>query len=181
MDGRLLALARDEKEKIRLRAVDEDARRHSAAYARIPELRRIDARLAALVGEVASSIWGGGRPVEEISRERLELQAERAELLTAHGYPIDWLDGAWDCLKCRDTGFVEGRMCGCLRALYDQQRSKALSALLKLGDESFEAFDLTYYSDTPDPKSGVSDRAQMEKVYRICVNYAKTFGPERIH
>lgn len=177
MDGRLLALARDEKEKLRLRAVDEDARRHRIAYERVPALRGIDARLAALVGEAAGSIWGGGRTIDEIRRESLDLRAERTELLAEQGYPPGWLDGAWTCAKCRDTGFVEGRMCQCLRELYEEQRSKALSALLKLGNESFETFDLSYYSDELDPARGVSDRAQMETIYRVCVNYARTFGP----
>lgn len=177
MDGRLLALAREEKERQRLRAIDEDARRRRIAYARIPALRGIDARLAALVGEAAGAIFGGGRSIDELRRESLELQAERAELLVEHGFSADWLDGAWSCAACRDTGYAEGRMCDCLRELYDAERAKALSALLKLGNERFEAFDLTYYSDEPDPARGVSDRTQMEKVFRVCVNYARTFGP----
>ena len=72
---------------------------------------------------------------------------------------------------------MEGRLCSCLLALYDKQRADSLSALLKLGTERFEAFDLTYYSDVPDPAGGVSDRAQMAVIYRICLNYARTFGP----
>ena len=175
MDGRLLALAREEKEELRLRALDEDARRHRLAYGRIPELRAIDRRLAELVGEMAQSVWGG-RDAGEIREESLTLQAQRAELLVAHGFRSDWLDGAWSCPKCRDTGFTEGRMCACLRELYDRQRARSLSALLKLGNESFSTFDLTYYSDVPDPAAGMSARAQMKLVYDFCLDYAGHFG-----
>ena len=177
MDGHLLALAREEKEKIRLRAADEDARRHRIAYDRIPELREIDARLAGLVGEFAAVAFGSGRSAEKLRQESLDLLARRAELLTDAGWPVDWLDGAWQCKRCRDTGLVEGRLCDCLRALYDKERARSLSALLKLGIESFETFDLTYYSAEPDPETGVSDRAQMEKIFSVCRNYARTFGP----
>lgn len=175
MDGRLLALAREEKEAIRQRALHEDARRRRLAYDRIPELYGIDLRLAALVGETADSVFHGGRPIERIRDESLGLLARRAELLSEQGWPTDWLDGAWSCPRCRDTGFVEGRMCQCLRELYEKQRSKALSALLKLGNESFETFDLQYYSDNAE-EGGLSPRAQMKQVYDFCREYALHFG-----
>lgn len=181
MDGRLLALAREEKEKIRLRALDEDARRQRLAYKRLPGLRAIDARLAELVGETAQSVWGGGRSIDQIREESLSLQADRAELLVSGGFPADWLDGAWSCSKCHDTGYVEGRMCSCLREEYDRQRAASLSALLKLGNERFEAFDLTYYSDTPDPSTGISPRSQMKLVYDFCLDYAAHFGKNSLN
>ena len=66
MDGHLLALAREEKENQRQRAMREDARRRAAAYAGIPRLREIDARLIELVGEAASAIFGGDRTMDDI-------------------------------------------------------------------------------------------------------------------
>lgn len=179
MDGQLLALAREEKEELRKRALEEDSRRRRIAYARIPALRTIDARLAALVGEYAGAVWGGGRSLDEIQQESLDLQARRAELLTANGWPIDWLDGAWSCPDCRDTGFVEGRMCRCLKELYEKQRRQSLSALLKLGDERFDTFDLAYYSDVP--SGGISPREQMTAVFEFCREYAEHFGKDSVN
>ena len=180
MDGHLLALAREEKENQRQRAMREDARRRAAAYAGIPRLREIDARLIELVGEAASAIFGGDRTMDDILSEGLSLQVEREELLTAHHLPTDWLDGAWSCPKCRDTGFIEGRMCDCLRRLYDQQRKKSLSALLKLGSESFETFDLRYYSDDAEG-AAISPREQMRMVYEFCRDYAEHFGKNSVN
>lgn len=180
MDGRLLALAREDKEKIRRRSMTEARRRQEAAYGRAPRLRETDSHLAALVGEMAAAAMGNGRPVEDIRRESLELQAQRAELLVENGWPIDWLDGAWDCPKCRDTGYVEGRACRCLLDLYEARRAEDLSALLKLGDERFESFDLTYYSDAPDRETGISPRQQMETVFGFCRDYAAHFGKSSV-
>jgi DNA replication protein DnaC len=180
MDGRLLAQAREEKEKIRRRSIAEDDRRHKAAYARIPQLGALDGRIAALVGEVAASVLGSGRPVEDIRRESLELQAQRAELLTENGWPMDWLDGAWACPKCRDTGYVGGKPCACLLELYERARARDLSALLKLGDERFETFDLDWYGDEPAPGSEVSPRQQMRMVLGFCRDYAEHFGPKSV-
>ena len=178
MDGRLLALARADKEAIRRRSETEDARRRRDVYARIPALRETDAKLAALVGETARAAAGNGRPLADIRAESLALQARRAELLAENGLPADWLDGAWACKRCRDTGYADGRMCSCLRELYDKRRADELSALLNLGDERFETFDLSYYPDGPvNARTGLTPRQQMEDIFGFCRDYAEDFGP----
>ncbi len=179
MDGKLLAQAREEKEDIRRRAVQTDRLRHAQAYAKEPALRELDRQIAALIPKAATAAAGGPAGLEALRRESLELQARRAELLVANGWPIDWLDGAWDCPRCRDTGYVEGRMCSCLKELYDQAQRRDLSQLMKLGTESFGTFDLGLYDDRPDPVSGVAPRTQMETVFGICYDYALDFGRRR--
>lgn len=182
MDGRLLALAREEKEKIRARSVAEDERRHELAYRRVPELRRIDGALAGLVGQMADAAMGEGRAPAAIRDESMTLLSRRAELLVENGWPMDWLDGAWDCPQCRDTGYVLGRTCDCLRKLYDREQAKDLSALLQLGSESFETFDLSFYDDrTADPKTGLTPREQMGKVFALCRRYAERFGENSVN
>ena len=176
MDGKLLALARAEKDRQRRFALDEDERRRRIAYGRAPALRDIDTALVNLIAEFAAAALGEGRRPEDILAESMELREKKAETLVENGWPSDWLDGAWSCPKCRDTGYVDGRPCECLMKLYDKQRAKALSALLTLGDESFERFDLTYYDDTPAPGATRSARRQMETVYNICRQYAESFG-----
>ncbi len=180
MDGKLLAQAREEKEDIRRRAVQTDRLRHEQAYARVPELKRLDERIAALVPQAAAAAMGMGRDLDALRAESLDLQARRAELLVENGWPMDWLDGAWDCPKCRDTGYIHGRMCTCLQALYEKAQTRNLSALLKLGSESFGTFDLGLYDDRPDPVSGVAPRTQMETVFGICYDYALHFGSSRM-
>ncbi len=177
MDGRLLGLARKEKEKLFNYALAENERRHRVAYAKEPRLAELDRQIAALMSEaVAAVLGGGGRPMAEVERESLELQRQRAELLVENGWPIEWLDGAWDCPKCRDSGYVEGRMCDCLKVLYEQEKAKDLSALLKLGEESFGSFEIGMYSDRPDPASNYSPREWMEAVFDTCYNYALNFN-----
>ena len=181
MDGKLLAQAREEKENIRRRAVQTDRQRHTLAYARVPVLRELDGQIAALAARAAAAAAAGKGPgaLDALRRESLELQARRAELLVDNGWPMDWLDGAWECPDCRDTGYVQGRMCSCLKRLYDQVQARDLSELLTLGSESFGTFDLGLYDDRPDPVSGVAPRAQMETVFGICYDYALDFGHRR--
>ena len=164
MDGRLLGLARKEKERIRQRAEAENDRRHAEVYARVPAIRALDERIAALMGEAVNAALGGpGRSMDELQCESLDLQAERAERLVENGWPIDYLDG---------------RACPCLLTLYEAEKAKDLSALLRLGDESFGSFDLGLYSDRPDPATGISPRETMELVFDTCCDYALGFGPD---
>ena len=177
MDGRLLGLARKEKEAIYARNAAENERRRAEVYARVPAIRELDRRIAGLMSEVVgAALGGGGRSMDELMEESLELQARQAELLVENGWPMDYLSGAWDCPKCRDSGFVEGRACACLLALYETEKAKDLSALLKLGEESFGSFDLGYYDERPDPATGMSPRQVMEIVFGTCCDYALNFG-----
>ncbi len=177
MDGRLLGLARKEKETIFARSAAENERRRREVYGRAPAIRELDSRIAALMGEVVSAAFGsGGRSIDDIMAECLDLQAQRAETLVDMGWPMDYLDSAWDCPKCRDAGFREGHPCECLLALYEKEKAKDLSALLKLGEESFGSFDLSYYSEHPEPATGVSPRQVMEIVFDTCCEYALNFG-----
>jgi DNA replication protein DnaC len=179
LDGKFLARARDRLEKIKRQNKDEFARRQALVYSRVPEIREIDSRLRSLMAEVIRLTLkkGGdvGQAVENIKNKSLELQARRAELLVENGWPIDYLDDIYSCKKCRDTGYVAGKICDCLKELYDQEVAKSLSCLLKLGQQSFETFDLGYYDDTADPVTGISPREYMETVYRHCLEYAQTF------
>ncbi len=177
MDGRLLGLARKEKEAIYARNAAENERRRAEVYARVPAVRELDRRIAGLMSEViGAALGGGGRSMDELMEESLEMQARQAELLVENGWPMDYLSGAWDCPKCRDSGFVEGRACSCLMTLYEAEKAKDLSALLKLGEESFGSFELGLYDDRPDPATGISPRQVMEIVFGTCYDYALNFG-----
>ncbi len=179
MDGRLLGLARKEKEAIFARSAAENERRRREVYDRCPQVRSLDGRIAGLMGEVVSAAFGGGsRSMDDIMAESLELQAQRAETLVENGWPMDYLDSAWDCPKCRDAGFREGRPCECLMELYEKEKAKDLSALLKLGEESFGSFDLSFYDEGADPSTGVSPRQVMEIVFDTCYDYALNFGKD---
>ena len=176
MNGRLLGLARKRKEEIRLRSVEETARRTKEVYAKLPQIAGLDRKISSLVGEVIVVASGAqGRNIKDIEKESIELQAQRAELLVEHGWPMDYLDGAWQCPKCQDTGYVQGYACACLLELYEEEKRKDLSALFRLGEEKFENFDLNLYSDAVDPEKGWSPRQVMELIYESCRDYAFHF------
>ena len=168
----------------RLRAQKELRERERYAlrqrlYQECPELSSLDAALGRTMAEVAELALSGGEDagcrLEEIKARNLSLQQERAGLLARAGYGPNALDGAPACPKCRDTGWVGARMCGCLKELCAQEQIRALTALLNLTDEqSFDQLRLDIYSDQP-WNGKRSPRETMERVIGACESYARQF------
>ena len=177
-DGKLLARAREQLEQRRAANQAEQQRRLAAAYARSPEIQRIDTQMRAQMAELVR-LTLSRRPdlkerIEELKKENLDLQVRRAELLVEQGRDVDYLDEICSCPKCRDTGIYNGEPCECLHRLYNQELTKELGVLLRNGDESFERFDLNLYSDRPGD-GGLSPRENMRRVLSACRRFADNF------
>lgn len=171
LDGKLLARARENLENIHADNVAEHYLRQERIYSRIPEIADIDQRLRMQMVElVGATIKKGAEltsAVSALEKESLELQARKAELLVENGYEMTYLDDIFSCPVCRDTGYVGGKMCSCLKALYNAELTRELSSLLKNNDECFEKFDLSLYG---------SARESMELVFDTCREYALSFS-----
>ena len=178
-DGKLLALARAGLEKDREANLVEHQRRIDEAYHRVPELEQIDLTLRSHMAELVRLTLSKPSDLQEqirhLQERNLDLQMRRAELLTENGYSIDWLDEIFTCPKCRDTGYVDAEICDCLRRRCNLEITKELSGLLKNGDESFDNFDLNYYSDNLEPESGCIPREAMAVVFAGCRKFADRF------
>ena len=178
-DGQLLARARAELDKIRAANQAEHNRRLRLVYSRIPEVERADAALRAQMRELLQlTIRRPNDMAEKIAaleKENLELQAHRAELLVENGLPMDYLDEIVSCPKCRDTGNGPQGPCSCLDTLYHRELTKELGVLLQKGDESFEHFDLSYYSDAYDPSCGAVPREMAQIALESCRKFAENF------
>ncbi|MFQ7855992.1 MAG: hypothetical protein ACLRIS_13470 [Flavonifractor plautii] len=137
-------------------------RLRSEIYAKLPRVAAIDRELRRTITQIiAASLRDGSDPVPAIGVIRdknLSLQAEKAALLTEHGYPADALDDKPACPKCSDTGWVGANMCACLKALCTEEQIRELSKLLDLGEQSFDSFSLDYYSPLPWPGSPLPGR-----------------------
>ncbi len=185
LDGKILAKAREQLDTIKENNAAEHDRRIAGVYARVPRIAQIDMRLRQQMIELVGLTIKKGdemaEAIEKLEKESLELQAEKAELLVENGYSSDWLDDIFSCTKCKDTGFVDGKVCDCLMAIYNQELTEELGVLLRNGEESFESFNLNYYDAVRDPVSGISARDQMALVFETCREYAKSFSPRSLN
>ena len=176
-DGKLLAKAKTRLDDIRSAGETERLKRLSQVYEALPEVRRIDGRIRAnMANAVKCAVSGDTESLNKARSDNAALQRERAVLLVSGGFPADYTDDRYACEKCHDTGYLGTELCSCLKKLYQEEQKNSLSALLKLGDQTFDSFSLDWYDDAPDPDTGVSAREAMDMVYNACVNYAMKFG-----
>ncbi len=182
LDAKLLGRAMDRLEEMNKRDERERDKLRARVYERLPRVERIDRVIAHSFAEAAFAALDSGSddPTEALRRialENLKLQAERAELMSEAGFAPDCFDEKPRCEKCSDRGFDGTKPCSCLMELYKEEQRKELSQLLKLGEETFDTFDLDYY-DTRPGKDGVVPRDKMEVIYEICLQYALRFGDD---
>ena len=179
-DGTIMQRALARFDQAKQRRADELEQRRCLAFARQPRLAEIDRELRGTMGRIVTSALQKGTdplPAIRVLRdENLELQRERAELLTAMGEPIDYLDDAPACPLCGDTGYRKGQVCDCLKKYYAREQLRELSRLLPLGEASFDSFRFDYYDDAVWPDYGTSPRANMERNFDVCRDYAYQFA-----
>ena len=154
------------------------ARLH-AAYAKIPRIQEIDILLRKSMAIAMQTAFQKGtdarEAMEAVKQANLALQEEKKQLIAANFAP-GWLDETPICPKCGGSGYIGTFMCQCLRDLCRQEQEKEIALLADPG-QHFGAFRLDYYSDRPDPKTGISPRAIMSRGFDICREYAQNFSP----
>lgn len=153
--------------------------RIAAIYEKEPRLGQIERELrrtAAHVLAVTARAQGNlAEAMQQLKKDNLELQQQKAWLLEAEGMEPDDLSVQPICPKCGGTGYVGAVMCECLKELCRQEQKKELAPLLGSGQESFEKAQMELYSDQYDPKCHSSPRELMRAMYRQAHAYAQNF------
>ena len=162
-------------------ALAENAQTKRELYAKIPRLAEIEQELAKAGVSAAREVLNTADAAGSIGRLRrlnLALQAERAELLRANGYPPEILAVNHYCAKCGDTGYIGDRMCDCLRALLLEEACKRANSGSPLPLSDFASFSLNYYPETPLEGTKVTVRDYMGRVLAHCRSYARSFNAQ---
>ena len=184
-EASVLRRATKRLEEARKAREERQDRLRAEIYAKLPRVAAIDKELRQTITQIIAASLREGRdpaPSIKVIRDRnLDLQAEKARLLTEHGWPADALDDKPACPRCGDTGWVGASMCSCLRQLCAQEQIAELSKLLDLGEQSFDTFSLDFYSPLPWPGEELSPRENMEFILEVCSNYARKFGKFYFH
>jgi len=178
LDGKILAQAKNKLEEKRRQRDEEQQYRLGKIYTAVPRIRELDTELRLTMAELVGAALGvdATLKIDDIRVRNLKLQEERQKELQKAGYPCDYLDDKYMCSSCRDTGYIDSTMCVCLEEIYKKEQGSSLSNLFKLGNETFESFDLSYYNDSGETDASVNPRQSMKIIYEICTQYARNFG-----
>ena len=165
----------------RVAAEQESRRRRDDFYAACPRAAEIERLLSHTAVQAAKAVLGSGNSGEilaKLKENNLALQEERRQLLASAGLPEDYLQPHYQCPKCEDTGYIDGRMCSCLKELLRKEAYRRLNDSTPLSLCTFDSFSLSYYPDTSDSPDRPSPRAQIGKLLSYCRRYAANFSPD---
>ena len=167
-----------------IKSASEAARREmkNKVYAANPRLDEIDRETNAAGIAAAKKIISNPKEKERIKFELnellYELQTEKDMIYSELGITEADFDKAYKCPKCKDTGMIDGKECSCFRQ-YLIQKAYGRSLLNELSDEeSFDTFNLDFYSKTDKDKHGVTPYENMRLIYSTCFRFAERFGSE---
>ena len=165
----------DEYSQKYLIARERADKRAEELHKAIPEIAKIDKELSLTGLEIFfASVSGVNSPskLAEIRANNEALQKRRAEILVANGYPVDYSDVKYDCVKCGDTGFVENKMCSCMREALTLAgiENSGFGHLIK--EQRFDNFSLDFYKKNP------TYYDVMHKNVEFLKDYAESFDPK---
>lgn len=124
--------------------------RREEIYKKIPRIHDIDQEISSSSLNAAKlRIMGRDTDKsqsEDTKAKNRKLTSEKQDLLTAAGFPADYLEPIYQCFKCKDTGYCDQEKCSCfvnhiIERLYLQSNLNNI-----LSKENFSTFSLDYYS-----------------------------------
>ena len=147
------------------------------AYERIPQLLEIDQQVSsASLSSAKMLLEDPATDLADLKKQLKQFALQRQELLTANGFPADYLDMAYTCRDCQDTGYIEGQKCHCFRQqaidlFYTQSGMKEV-----LEVENFKNFSYDYYpEDLVHPVTGKNAKEMMRSTVSACLRYIDEF------
>lgn len=151
--------------------------RRKEVYEKLPRVQEIDSLVASSSVQKARLYLEGDASAITSLKETLScLHDERKQLLSEHGYTPDYLDTAYTCPDCQDSGYIDGKKCHCFKqaiinTVYAQSNIREI-----LSRENFDTFSYDYYSDKEiSSTTGLSSLATAEHAVGECKNFIKDF------
>ena len=142
----------------------------------VPKVMELDNEIQKLSISLPMSILRG-IPEEELNavRENITtLREKKYELLTANGYPMDYLTLHYQCTKCKDTGFIGNKKCSCYKSKLITLYYEAFELQTSLRNCNFKKFNMNLFSNEFDKHHKLSQRKNMEQ---ICNKITKMYIP----
>ena len=165
--------ALNKKRDIRARKTAEYEQALSVAYNAEPKLRDIDFKLSAFGAKLAITALSGDKiAFQKLQEEIMRLSAEKKAILSS--FKIS--DIAYDCEECKDTGYIDGKLCDCVKNITKKMAFEELSRNMPIFESRFDNFNLNYYPNKED-ESGVNPRKRITTILKLCREYVIEFNP----
>jgi len=140
---------------------------------------KIDSRIARSSVATAKQLLSGDTSAQEHLHKKIQhLRQQRTDLLKEYGYPENYLQPAYTCPDCQDTGYINNQRCHCLKQasidlVYTQSNLRNI-----LQTENFSNFSFDYYSDSKnmiDPATQYTPLEAAQNAVAQCRNFIRSF------
>ncbi len=173
--------AKNELDQRRRIAEEETERRRVEISTKFPEILRLERNILNTSIEISKAICAHrgniSELIEQLKNENLLNQQKIKALLTSFGYPSDYLLPKYTCERCKDTGFVSGRRCGCFDRLINKYSIIQISKNCHIKLSDFSDFKAEYYPNTPD-SNGINPQEKMKMLRDYCKKYTDSFSKD---
>ena len=150
--------------------------RRADVYNRIPTYRGLEDSVGSIsLAKTRCLLDGDETALSALHEHMAETAKQKKSLLTAAGFPEDYLDPVYTCAVCKDTGYIDTedfrrKKCHCLR----QQEISILYAQSNIQDiisrENFSTLTYEYYQG--------KDLERFQKAVNICREFVQNFGQD---
>src|SRR5690554_3268756 len=97
-----------EYDDIRFQNKYELDNRIKEAFEAIPKLKELEDKLISLSAQSGRlALFGNTKALDELKENTASIREQQRQLLLDHGYPEDYLQMQYKCIKCKDTGFID--------------------------------------------------------------------------
>lgn len=167
---------REEYSRKYLQVQEAASKRREEIHAVLPEIKEIDRLLSDMglrIMQAALTNDNYEAAVSQIEAESVALEQRRAEILIKNGFPADYTAPQYECEACGDTGYVDYKMCSCMRKklILAGYASSGIGTLMQT--QSFANFSLEYYAN--DRMTYLLMQSNLERAKQ----YAATFHPAK--
>lgn len=156
----------------RLSAVREADMHNEELREKFPEIRKIDEELTRTGLTIFRTALSGG-DIAPVRERNQALCKRRRELLLSYGYPSDYTEVHYTCPDCHDTGYIDTKMCHCLREALIRENLKSSGIGNLIETQSFENFDLSRYRENDE------EYRRMAQNFEAAKSFAENFPARR--
>ena len=160
-----------------LRAKQAAEARRTELHEKLPQVAEIDRALSTtglrLMKEALNGKEGLDARIAKLEAGNALLLEARREILRTAGYPEDYSAVKYECSECQDVGFVNGKMCKCMRRALTLAGYESSGVLKLIAKQNFDTFKLDYYEGT--------EKTNMARILERARRYAASFDGRAMH
>lgn len=137
------------------------------------KLKEINQKLNILGAKTAiTALSGDTKTLDELKNTITALNEQKQVILNN----ANLVSTKPDCDKCADTGYVNGKICDCVKSIAKELLIEDLSKSLPLNSSRFEDFSLEVYPE--EANDGTNPKKRMTQIFKLCKEYAINFDPK---